>query len=248
MKIIRKLSILLVLIWGIIACENTTDCISSTGDLITKEISVTSFSKVRVYKGIELILKQGDIYSCKIQTGENLIDNIEVLQEGQTLILRDKSTCNWVREYGQTKIIIVAPNLEEIHSFTEKNISSEGVLTYPILRLFTLDTEDEVGTNDFHIQIDNDQLFVESNTLARYYISGKTQVANLNFYEGNGRIEAQYLLAKKIVVYHRGSNDMLVYPIESIEGKLLNVGNLVLKNTPPILNVQTFFQGQVLFD
>lgn len=153
-----------------------------------------------------------------------------------------------MREYGQTKITIVAPNLEEIHSFTEKNISSEGVLTYPILRLFTLDTEDEVGTNDFHIQIDNDQLFVESNTLARYYISGKTQVANLNFYEGNGRIEAQYLLAKKIVVYHRGSNDMLVYPIESIEGKLLNVGNLVLKNTPPILNVQTFFQGQVLFD
>lgn len=46
-------------------------------------------------------------------------------------------------------------------------------------------------------------------------------------------------------MYPRGFNDMLVYPIESIEGKLLNVGNLVLKNTPPIMTVQTLFQGQV---
>lgn len=46
-------------------------------------------------------------------------------------------------------------------------------------------------------------------------------------------------------MYPRGFNDMLVYPIESIEGKLLNVGNLVLKNTPPMMTVQTFFQGQV---
>jgi hypothetical protein len=41
---------------------------------------------------------------------------------------------------------------------------------------------------------------------------------------------------------------MIVYPTESIEGKLLNVGNLVLKNTPPSMTVQALFQGQVIYN
>jgi hypothetical protein len=230
------------------SCEKPLDCISSTGALVSENISITSFKKIVVHNGIELILKQGTEYSCEVKTGQNLIDNIDIQQEGQTLILKDKSTCNWVREYGQTKVFITAPNIEEIHSYTEKDISSDGVLTYPVLKLYSLDTGGDVGTNDFHIQIDNNQLFIESNSFVRYYISGKTNHAFLNFYEGNGRIEAPNLIAKKIGIYHRGSNDMIVNPTESIDGKLLNVGNLILKNTPPIMTVQALFQGQVIYN
>lgn len=246
MKLIKIIT-LLSLVNLITSCE-PTDCITSSGDLVSKNISVSTFKKIIVYKGIELIIKQGAEYSCEIKTGQNLLNNIEVVQEGETLILKDKSTCNWVREYGQTKVYITAPNLEEIHSFTEKNIQSDGVLTYPMLRLYSLDTGGEVGTNDFILQLDNDELRIESNIFVRYFISGKTNKAFLNFYEGDGRIEAQNLIAKKIVVYHRGSNDMIVYPTESIEGKLLNVGNLILKNTPPTMTVQALFQGQVIYN
>lgn len=242
----KKTVYILLLFCLLTSCENPSDCISSTGELVSKNISVTPFKKIVVYNGIELVIKQGNTYSCEIKTGQNLIENIEVQQDGQTLVMKDKSSCNWVREYGQTKITIIAPNLEEIHSYTEKTISSDGILTFPILKLYSLDTGGEVGTNDFNLQIDNNQLNIESNTFVRYYISGKTDHAFLNFYEGDGRIEAQNLVAKKITVYHRGSNDMIVYPTESIEGKLLNVGNLILKNTPPTMTVQALFQGQVI--
>lgn len=242
----KKVVYILLLFCLLTSCENPSDCISSTGELVSKNISVTPFKKIVVYKGIELVIKQGNTYSCEIKTGQNLIENIEVQQDGQTLVMKDKSSCNWVREYGQTKITIIAPNLEEVHSYTEKIISSDGILTFPILKLYSLDTGGEVGTNDFNLQIDNNQLNIESNTFVRYYISGKTDHAFLNFYEGDGRIEAQNLLAKKITVYHRGSNDMIVYPTESIEGKLFNVGNLILKNTPPTMTVHALFQGQVI--
>lgn len=246
----KKLTILLffILFYTNISCENPSDCIASSGNTISKEVEVSNFNKIWVYKGIELEIKQGDTYACKIETGENLINNIEIIQEGQHLTLKNNATCNWVREYGNAKVYITTPTLEEIHSYTEKKISSNGVLSFPVLRLVSLDTGGEVGTNDYYLQINNNQFFIETNSFVRYFISGKTNEANINLYEGDSRIDAQNLIAKKINIYHRGSNDVLAYPTEQVAGKLVNVGNLILKNTPPVVNVQELFQGRVIYN
>ena len=74
--------------------------------------------------------------------------------------------------------------IEEIYSKTEKNISSNGVLTYPTLRLFALDKNGDgisgAGTGDFFISVNNNQLVIENNNLSRYFISGATQQAIFN--------------------------------------------------------------------
>jgi hypothetical protein len=49
-------------------------------------------------------------------------------------------------------------------------------------------------------------------------------------------------------VYHRGSNDMIVYPIQHIEGSILATGNVILKNVPPIINVEEVFRGRVIYN
>lgn len=235
-----------------IGCEKPSDCISTSGTTITQEIVVQPFDVVKVFAGIELIITQGETYNVRVETGENLMPDIEVKQSGNILSLKDNTTCNWVRKYGQTKVFITAPNITEIYSKTEKNISSNGVLTYPILRLFALDSDADgisgAGTNDFHFQIDNMQLVIETNNVARFYISGQTNEALLNFYEGDSRIEAQNLTAQNIKVFHRGSNDMIVRPIQSISGKMVSTGNVILKNNPPIVDVQELYHGRVIYN
>ena len=234
------------------SCEKPSDCIETSGNEITKEITVTPFTKINVQRGIEVVLTQAANYSVQIKTGENLINDVQANVIDNTLYLKDNTTCNWVREFGQTVVYISAPNIEEIYSKTDKNISSNGILTYPFLRLISVDKNgdgiDGAGTGDFYLTLNNNELTVINNNLSRYFISGATQQANFNFYNGDGRIDAQNLTAQNIFIYHRGSNDMILKPIQSITGKILSTGNAILTNTPPIVDVQELYQGQLIYN
>jgi len=241
-----------LLLFGVLflffGCSSPGDCIESAGSSMTKEFDVSQsfFDKIIVYKGIALVVTDGPTYKVTVKTGENLTDNIAVKVENGLLSIKDNTTCNLARDYGITTVYVMAPNITEIHSKTEQNIVSNGVLTYPILRLFSSDLSDGAGTNDFKIQLDNAQLYVDNNNVSRYYISGKTNDLFVGFYNDNGRFEGADLAAKAVHVYHRGSNNMIVNPIEKIEGQILSTGNVILKNTPPVIAVKELFRGRVI--
>ena len=194
-----------------------------------------------------MVITEGPTYKVEVKTGENLIDNIAVKVENGLLSIKDNTTCNWVREYGVTTVYVTAPNITEIHSKTEQDIVSNGVLTFPVLRLFSIDLTDGAGTNDFKIQVDNNELVIGNNNVSRYYISGKTDNLFVGFYGGNGRFEGAGLAVKSINIYHRGYNDIIVNPIEKIEGEIVSTGNLILKNTPPLISVKESFRGRIIY-
>jgi hypothetical protein len=249
MKQMKKIIFILTVFLLFISCSKPSDCIESTGAIITKDFDAKDFNKIYVHKGIGLVITQGTAFKVVVETGENLMDDISVTVSDSTLVLRDNTTCNWVREYGHTTIFVTTPSLDylDINSRTERDITSNGVLTYPILRLIAIDLAEGAGTNDFHIQVDNYQTVIENNNVSRYYISGQTDEVLLNFYDGHGRFEGENLIAKRIKVFHRGSNDMVVHPIDSIYGKMVSTGNIILKNVPPIVDVEALYQGHVVY-
>jgi hypothetical protein len=248
----RKIIILLSFLLVFISCEKPSECYESTGDMVTRTIPVNPFTRIKVYRGIAVVITEGPEYKVEIKSGSNLIDNVSVTQNDNQLVFTDNTTCNWLREYGQTTVYVTTPNLEEIYSKTERNISSNGTLTYPTLRIFALDKdadgEEGAGTGDFYLTLNNSQLVVENNNVSRYFISGTTNEANLNLYAGDGRIDASNLTSQTIKVYHRGSNDMIVRPMQSITGKMVSTGDVILKNNPPIVEVQQLYQGQVIYN
>ena len=247
-KSILIISILLVFI----SCEKPSECIESTGDIVKRTIPVNPFSRIKVYKGISVVISQGDIFKVEVQSGSNIIDNIDVNQLGDQLILKDNTSCNWLRSYGQTTVYITTPTLSEIYSKTDRDISSAGVLTYPSLTLFAIDVdgdgEDAAGTGDFHLTINNSRLEIQNNNVSRYYISGNTTDAIFEFWAGDGRIEAGDLSAQTIEVYDRGSNDMIVKPIQSITGTMVSTGNIILMDHPPIMDVQQLYIGHIIYN
>ena len=245
---LKKITILICFLFFVLGCSKPSECIESTGAIITRDFSVNTFDKIIVYSGISLVITQGPVACVRVQTGENLIGNIEVNVENGLLSVKDKTTCNWVRDYGNTTVFVTAPNLTEIHSKTERNTTSNGVLTYPILSLISTDLSDGAGTGDFYLNINNSQLVIENNNVSRYFISGLTNKLKVNFYEGNGRFIGNSFNAKEVEIFHRGTNDIIVKPIDKITGKLYSTGNLILKNTPPIVEVQQYYQGRVIYN
>ena len=240
-----KKTIFLLLIF-FIGCSKPSDCIENAGNEITKEFLFASFEKIKVFKGINLVITESATQKITVKTGENIIDNIELKIEDGFLICKDNSTCNWVREYGQTTVFVSTPNLTDVFCKTEKTISSNGILTFPILRLNATDLSEGIATGDFILQINNNQLVIESNNVANFYISGKTKDFQANFYEGDGRIEAANFLADYINVFHRGTNDMILNPQIKMTGKMVSTGNIICKNPNVINEVVALFEGRVI--
>jgi len=242
-----KKYILLVFVLLLCSCGISEDCIKNAGNPVAQEYAVADFDKIRVHAGISLVVKEGANFNLSIQSGSNVIGNIEVTKEGDFLVVKDNSTCNWTRDYKAATVYVTAPNITEIHSKTEQDIYSEGILTFPTLRLFAMN-ENEAGTGDFYFNIDNSQTVIESNHVSNFYISGNTDDLLCNFYFGTGKFNGDNFICQNIVIFQRGSNDMILKPIQAISGKILNTGNVILKNNPPIINVEQLFSGQLILN
>lgn len=238
------------------SCGISEDCFKGNGNQMTQTFALEGFTKIKVYDGVGLVVKEGPNYEVKITTSDNIIDNIEVKLQDNMLVIKDNSTCNIARDYGQTTVIITIPDGTvfpliqelELHCKSEQKIQSEGILHSPIVRLFSLgDDGDGAGTGDFYINVDNGQFVVESNNVSNFYINGHSNEMLLNFYFGNGRFYGKDLHVENIRVYHRGSNDMMVYPIQKIVGTISATGNIILKNVPPVVDVEELFRGRVIY-
>jgi hypothetical protein len=240
------------------ACGISEDCFKGNGNQVTQIFPLEGFSKIKVYSGIGLVIKEGPTYEVNIITSDNIIDDIEVKLNGDMLVVKDNSTCNIARDYGQTTVYVTVPDGTistfpliqelELHSKTEQKIQSEGTLHSPIVRLFSLgDDGNGAGTGDFYIAVDNLQLVVENNNVSNFYITGHSNEMLLNFYFGNGRFYGKDLYVELIKVYHRGSNDMFVYPVQKIEGIINATGNVVLENIPPIIDIEEVFRGRLIY-
>ncbi len=65
-----------------------------------------------------------------------MLNDVDAIVVDGKLILTDNNSCNYVRNYGVTKIYITSPNITEIRSSTQYDVSSDGVLTYPSFNYF----------------------------------------------------------------------------------------------------------------
>ena len=137
----------------------------------------------------------------------------------------------------------------ELHCKTEQKIQSEGILHSPIVRLFSVDDSDGAGIGDFRLDLQTEQLFIESNSVSNFYLSGQSQNLHVFFSWGNGIFYGENLIANAITFYHRGSNDVILFPINSISGDIYSTGNVVLKNNPNLPpTVIQHFRGRLIMN
>jgi hypothetical protein len=247
MNVIRYI-LMLSLLFIITSCGVSEDCFKGKGNRVSQTFPIENFTKIKVYDGVGLVIKEGANYEVRIETSDNIIDVLDVRLNGDMLIVKDNSTCNVARDYGQTVVYVTSPNLEEIHSKTDQDIKSDGILNYPLLRLFSMDLSDGAGTGDFYINLESTgQFVIESNNVSNFYLNGYTNQLLLSFYFGNGRFYGENLEAEEIILFQRGSNDMIVKPLQSISGTIYATGNVILKNVPPIIEVEEVFTGRLIY-
>lgn len=230
--------------------DNVPDCFQNAGDLVRQEIEVSAFTKITVQENVQVILKQGDETRVEVETGAFLINEVEASVVDGRLLLRDTNDCNFVRDFGLTKIFVTAPIITEIRSSTGFPIRSEGVLHYPNLALLSesfTDPEADVTNGEFILDLETENLSIVSNGLSFFQLRGSTVNFVITFAAGDARLKAPQLVAQHITLNHRGTNDMLINPQQSLQGVIRATGDVVSFTRPPLVAVEELFKGKLIF-
>lgn len=230
--------------------ENVSDCFQNAGDLVREEVAVPNFTKITVQENVTLILKQGDVSMVEVETGQFLRNDVSVTVIEDRLVVKDDNNCNFVRDYGLTKIYVTSPNITEIRSSTGFPIQSDGVLQYPNLNLLSESFNDpEALTTDgeFDLELDSENVNIVSNGIAYFKLKGIVTNFSIVFAAGDSRLEAEDFLAQNITINHRGTNDMLVYPQLLLQGVIRGTGDVISFQIPDVIDVEELYKGKLIF-
>jgi len=252
MKRLKSFSYLLVLVlfWSC-NTEDGLNCFQAAGNIVQQEFEVKTFEKILVRNRVQLIISQGPVQKVVVETGENLLNDIIVTSLNNTLSVKNDNGCNIVRDYGITKVFVTSPNITQIRNSSGLTIESDGVLNYPELLLLS---EDEANQDQFHIDgdfrldLNVGSLSLVGTGISNFFLTGTATEAKFEIFNGDGRIEAQDLLVNDLTVFHRGTQKMIVHPLNSISGEIRGLGDIIAVNEPPIVDVEEFFTGTLIFE
>jgi len=245
-------SIILVCVVFVFSCntENAPDCFQNAGDLVRVEVQLPPFTTITVFERVALVLREGPEQRVEIETGEFLLNEVTAEVEGNRLVVRNENNCNLFRDFELTTIYVTSPNITEIRSSTGLPISSDGVLNYPSLRLLSESfTSDETDTTSgsFDLQVNTQNVTIATNGIAFFTLSGATENLGITVAAGDSRIELERLVAQQVNLNHRGSNDILINPQESLRGVIRGNGNVISFNRPSEIEVEELFNGRLIF-
>ena len=238
------------LLFSYLSCNSSKadDCFKTTGVEVSKVVELEAFSSILINREVEAVIQQGDVYKVEIISGDNLINDVAAEVINGKLVVTDNNTCNFFRSYGATKVIITAPDLQEIRTSTQYDISSNGLLNYSNLALISEDfnNPNNFAVGDFRLQLSINNLKVTGNNISSFYLEGEVDRLNLGFFDGEGRFEGASLIVNDIEIFHRGSNDLILNPQQSITGQMMGTGNVMLVNEPPVVDVEVLYTGQFI--
>ncbi len=247
---LQRALVVLLLICMALSCDDpdANTCFKASGDEVTKTYEFEAFNNILINRNVEAFVRMGTNYQVEVVSGENLIDDIIVSVVDQELVVTDNNTCNLVRDYGNSRVYITVPELKRIRSSTQYDISSIGILNFAELSLISenFNNPDLFSVGDFRLDVNAERLAIVSNNISSYYLSGNLEQLNVNFFGGVGRFEGAELISEHIEIYHRGSNDMILNPQQSIRGEILGTGNAIILNTPDIIDVQESYVGSLI--
>jgi hypothetical protein len=245
--IYTALTCLLMLVTG---CDsgNPGLCFDGSDPIVERFVVVDVFDKIIVRDNIQMILSEGP-QSVRIETAASIIEDVEVTVVDGTLTLIDENRCDLLEASEATLVYVSAPDIRRIRNASQYEVSSEGVLGYESLILVSDENENsKYRIADFRLNLAVGGLEVISNNFSNFYISGTAERALIGFYGGAGRFEGVAFFVEELNVFHRGSNVMIVYPVNSIKGKIVSNGDIIAKNQPDIVEVEERYTGRLIFD
>jgi hypothetical protein len=212
--------------------------IRGNGVVKTEERNVSAFKNVEVQGAMGVYVSQGEIKPVKIEGDENLLPYIEVLQEGDRIIVKTKEGYN-LNPSADMKIYVTAPVFNDIEVSGASDIIGQGKIVNPEeLNLHAS------GAGDIKMEVDAPKLSAKISGSGSIDLKGQTKDADLEL-SGAGHAHCYDLLAENTRVEISGAGSAEVYASVKLDAQVSGAGNVSYKGNAGSVNQHVSGAGSV---
>ncbi|MFO7614148.1 MAG: DUF2807 domain-containing protein [Bacteroidales bacterium] len=244
MKNLISLIILLLLIALYSGCtKDDGSCITSTGKMIRENRVALPFHFVEVYDNINLFLKQDTaLTSISVEAGENLIGGITTEIDSGRLVLRNRNTCNWLRNFSiPVNVYLTFTKLDTLVFRAAGNVTCINTWTNDSIFFNVIEGAGRISLN---LNMFKSFIHIQYGTV-RLDAAGFSQVTFISS-QGYGPLHAEELVSKFTYVYTFSPNDVFVYASEQLGVEIGNTGNIYYRGNPGDIKADIYGSGKLI--
>jgi len=219
---------------------NSRTKIKGNGNMITKNISTTSYDEISVSGFFDVELVAGDEGKITLKAEENLAKYILIKVESNTLKLSVEKDVYVVPSRGK-KVLITIP----FQSLTEVSLTGSGdILSKDIITTNEFKTSLS-GSGDIHLKLDAKEISSEVTGSGDMILKGKSDVLKCAVV-GSGDINASALKSVTVNAEVTGSGDCSVYCSDGLKARVSGSGDIRYYGNPKKKDTKVAGSGDIL--
>lgn len=226
MKRFFVLSVLLVIIFS--SCDQMFGKrIHGNGHIKTETRTALDFNSIDVSGSIDVIIRHDSVRSIKIETDENLLEYVQVIDEGDKLVIHTErgfrlNTTKGIKVYISSPIFRYLEASGACNYFSENKISSSEKISF-----------DLSGSCDVKVELDAPAVEADLSGACSVQLKGKTKDLRV---EGSGSsdFKCMELLAENVEVDISGSGYAEVYASVKLDVSVSGSGDIKYKGNATV--------------
>ena len=148
--------------------------VRGNGNITTQDRPVNEFKDIEVGGAAKLFVSQGDQHTVKIEVDENLQQFVEVIQEGNKIIVREKGRFN-LDPTGDMKIYVTSPVYNNIEVSGACDIIGQMPINNPENLSMSIS-----GAGDMKMEVNAPHISAEVSGSGNIDLKGETKSADLD--------------------------------------------------------------------
>jgi len=221
------------------ACHNILGKrVRGNGTIKTEDRSVTDFKNVEVDGAAKVLVSQSDHSSVRIEADENLLSYMEVSQQGDRVIIREKHGFHLVPT-GDIKVYVSTKVYNQIKVSGAVDIIGQSRISNPEDLALSVS-----GAGDIKMDVDAPRLTADVSGSGSVDLKGQTKDVDLDL-TGAGHAHCYDLLAENTKVDISGAGDAEVFASVKLDANVSGAGNVNYKGNATTVNQHVSGAGSV---
>lgn len=212
--------------------------LKGNGNVVSEVTEVNEFNHLSLKGVFNTTLIQGDKPQVIIETDENLIQTIQIIEDGGKLTIKSKKGMN-IKKSTKMNVYVTLQNLDDLEIKGVGNVSTENMLTFAD----PLNVEIE-GVGNTHLQLDCGELDANFSSTGNIELEGKVAQAAIRN-TGVGNLNAFDLLVENLEIDNSGIGNVKIYASNTLTIQSSGIGNLEYKGDAEIKDFNVSGIGKV---
>jgi hypothetical protein len=197
------------------------------GNIKTESRTAGEFNSIDVSNSIDVYVKQDSVASVKIEADENLMEYIQVIDDGEVLRIHPENGYN-LRPSKRIKVYVSSPEYKSFEASGACNIYSENKIISS-----SMVTIDLSGSCDAKLDLNAPKVNAELSGACNIELKGETKEFKVGG-SGSTGIKSMDLLAENVDVDISGAGEAEVYASVKLNVEVSGAGSVKYKGNASV--------------